>query len=365
MTLGLLLLSLGLSCGGQEDLSALPSPQVSMTPFSIVVSTSTTMAEPTATAMPTTMGAPSATTESGTAAEPRVETVVPSVPPTETPIALAPLPPTQTPSPQPQPTETPAPQSGVSFQFDAVSAADEATIRDGIARAQSFIQANFGVVSSTFSVFASSTPEGITQMYIGWFRITHPPAIDTIRARWTGGNTAEATYRSIFIHTSGPSWLNHSPAHFSTIAHEYFHVVQYDLVGQAIAEQDWQTNLALVRASGPIWLTEGSAMSVGERASRSDYEGYLSGLRNFLTTVSFSLQAMESMSGFQSVGPGYAIGEVATDFLIRTRGLSSLATYYTRIGQGSDWQTAFIEAFGLTVNDFYAAFEAYRANGFN
>ena len=61
---------------------------------------------------------------------------------------------------------------------------------------------------------------------------------------------------------------------------------------------------------------------------------------------------------------GVSNDALGTEFLIKSTGLPSLATYYSAIGQGTPWQTAFQQAVGVTPDEFYRTFEEYRVRGF-
>ena len=55
---------------------------------------------------------------------------------------------------------------------------------------------------------------------------------------------------------------------------------------------------------------------------------------------------------------------LAADWLVERAGERSLFEYYRLLPSSDSWQEAFEGTFGITIDDFYAAFEAYRAAGF-
>jgi hypothetical protein len=59
-------------------------------------------------------------------------------------------------------------------------------------------------------------------------------------------------------------------------------------------------------------------------------------------------------------GAAYPLSFIAVDFLTRERGLGALIQFWSAIGKGNAWPVAFETAFGRTVEQFYAEFEAYR-----
>lgn len=62
--------------------------------------------------------------------------------------------------------------------------------------------------------------------------------------------------------------------------------------------------------------------------------------------------------------PGvYSLFHVAVDHLVSVApgGLSALTAYYNALGSGMSWPQAFQSSFGLSVDAYYANFNAYRA----
>ena len=79
-----------------------------------------------------------------------------------------------------------------------------------------------------------------------------------------------------------------------------------------------------------------------------------------------------ALSSFEHWPPGYmirgveirALTFVAADWLVQRAGEPALFEYYRLLPSSDTWQEAFEGAFGITVDDFYAAFAEYRAAGF-
>ena len=165
------------------------------------------------------------------------------------------------------------------------------------------------------------------------------------------------------------------PGREFSLAHEYFHILQNHLGRKQPS------------ASGsPVWLTEGTATYAAD-VYRREREGWTD---NRVRTawwrrslgVSAPLSALEDTQSFYALGnPAYWLGALATDWLVRRAaaladnvpftplepgglGLreeydAHLQYYRLRQSQGS-WQAAFQQAFRITVDDFYTAFEEYR-----
>ena len=159
------------------------------------------------------------------------------------------------------------------------------------------------------------------------------------------------------------------------LAHEYFHVLQFDLARQHPSGD-----------GAPTWMTEGSAQYAtslyhrerrGETGDRARVTWWRESLR-----VDGPLQFLEDWQLFYTVGSAaYDLGALATDWLVRRAaalsgnvpfaplepggldarlGYDAHVEYYRLLRSSVSWQAAFKEAFAISVNDFYPAFEEYR-----
>ena len=183
------------------------------------------------------------------------------------------------------------------------------------------------------------------------------------------------TYASRGLIHLGPDRVDDRSSGF-VLAHEYFHVLQFRL-----SNQHPSTN------GSPVWLTEGAAMYAaavshgglwGERGDRARTSWWSSS-----SDVAAPLSDLEDEQSFYAVDlPGYFLGGVATDWLVRrAASLSDNAhfaplepggpepreeyaahiEYYRLLPTSDSWQEAFEGAFGIAVEEFYHAFEAYRS----
>lgn len=132
------------------------------------------------------------------------------------------------------------------------------------------------------------------------------------------------------------------------VAHEYVHALQDELSGGAL---------------GPRWMVEGGAVhfeylydhAVGWRAIQDALSTLESarGIRESLEDIETDIVATD----FEK----YALGHLATRHLITLAGEEALWDFYRQRVSTSSWESAFEEAFGLSVQEFYAAFESHRA----
>lgn len=124
------------------------------------------------------------------------------------------------------------------------------------------------------------------------------------------------------------------------VRHEMFHEVQYQLAGDRPPLDD----AAWLRAYGPKWLIEGSAMvfEAGPLKVGGAVGAPLAGLERHDDGVEAGLVL-------------YALGQAAASALMeRGGGPAALAEFYDLLGRGLAWPAAFERAFGITPADYYA-----------
>ena len=119
--------------------------------------------------------------------------------------------------------------------------------------------------------------------------------------------------------------------------------------------------------STPLWLQEGTARYV-EFGVAGDY-GYTDYGRRRATEVRLSrslenLQAYEAQGGATfrgESGGAYVLGFLASEYLETFKGRQAVQRdFWTALRTGADWRAAFMTVFGVSVDQFYADFEAYR-----
>ena len=130
-------------------------------------------------------------------------------------------------------------------------------------------------------------------------------------------------------------------ASFWDAAHEYFHVIQYELAGG--------------RSRGPHWLVEGSATYAEEA-----YEGDLDFRRAIAPAGASYVASIRETESANQVRLNYHLGFLAVDWLVGQAGERSLLQYYRLLPSHDGWEGAFAAAFGLTIDEFYERFEMYR-----
>lgn len=157
-------------------------------------------------------------------------------------------------------------------------------------------------------------------------------------------NTRSTVWKSA---AAGDPWIP-----LAAIARDHFHVLQGQtgcLPSQGRKEYDW--------------LTEGSAVFVGWRAVIE--AGMVSEERTeeLLNRLLTSRGALSRLRTYEKDATGDAASTLAYNafqMLIARSSLGSYMDFCTRVGSGENWRAAFTQAFGLTVDEFYLAFESSR-----
>lgn len=180
-----------------------------------------------------------------------------------------------------------------------------------------------------------------------------PRAREQARKDIEGGAFALAGSGVIWIYT--PTYAKAGTnSRRLTLLHEYFHTVQASLSGPK-------------RATLPLWLVEGSARYFELRTGADRGYTYFDKERESQIIKSKALGplAKYEREGASTArgghGEAYTLGFVASDYLVQTTGVDALKRdFWTLVASTPDWKTAFLEAFGTSIEDFYVAFEAYR-----
>ena len=217
----------------------------------------------------------------------------------------------------------------------------EAEFREELAHVQAFFLERYGIEPPSFSVH---------------FRPGH------------GGASAGGGRITVF-------WPSDDPPEGVPWSHEYFHLLQSAVRhGQGGA------------FGSPAWLVEGSATYAAHLYGQARWGDQDEGFRWQMWSISreiAALRPLEDAGQFRATeGVGYNLGTLATDWLVRrAAGLptdhvrfmpdepagleaqtehDSYIQYFRLLGSSATWQQAFEAAFGITVDDFYEAFEEYR-----
>lgn len=244
-------------------------------------------------------------------------------------------------------------------------AAAQDEIRGDVQFAAQDEAALLGTEITTVGVFASRSPDWLAEQECQFNGHNDAGCLQSVSQRWAnGGTTAVGGTGAMFLYWANPNWGFGAGENQKIIAHELFHVFQYQL-DKLVHNGETPSNQ--VRASGPVWLDEGAPEMVGYHVSSdrglTTYKTVLASQIARAKQISAPLNSLQTYDD-QNIPGVYSLFHVAADHLISVApgGLPALAGYYRAIGNGLAWPDAFTAAFGMSVDAYYANFAAYRAS---
>lgn len=155
------------------------------------------------------------------------------------------------------------------------------------------------------------------------------------------------------------------------LAHEYFHLVQYQLANLE-KKQDIMHGEKESANLFPAWLVEGSANFVGfSLAALALGSTYLEGRKAMFNYAppepsinKNSLEDYEIRNGPGNNSPTYPYiaGQLASEFIVASVGFQKFLNIWANFRETNDFEKSFGKATGLTKSDFYSKFEKARVN---
>ncbi|MFM1953231.1 MAG: hypothetical protein RL187_440 [Actinomycetota bacterium] len=140
------------------------------------------------------------------------------------------------------------------------------------------------------------------------------------------------------------------------VPHELFHVAQDNLDKAVYGEEASQCQ---GDKSRPLWLVEGSAQFMGHAIV--SHQGHHEYWGKHFTAGAADLKGprplLESREPWESGWEAYTWGSLATEYIIASVGIEPLMEIWAQAGQCIPFDEAFTTALGITVDDFYAAFD--------
>jgi hypothetical protein len=167
--------------------------------------------------------------------------------------------------------------------------------------------------------------------------------------------TLASTFGSqIEVYTGSEIWRSLAPIErVETLVHELVHVYQ---------------NLMIENATEPelLWFAEGSADALGFQAIFSlgvTDQAEVYNLMSYMLTKYPLTAPLSQFEGYGSMdADAYPVAYMAVQYLLGSRGLSvaAIGDVYEGLAAGKTFAQAFETAFGVSLPDFYAEFEAWR-----
>ena len=152
---------------------------------------------------------------------------------------------------------------------------------------------------------------------------------------------------------------------YAIVAHEIFHIVQYNLDPEPGAQIPGPGH-PLFR---PVWLIEGAGDYFGRAvASYLDFFPYSREVprtregRYLEATYLADLDLLEEWQDLGSRGENYFSGQRAMEYIIANKGAESVIDLTKHLGEGQKFETAFEKTMGISVQDFYQKFKELFSN---
>lgn len=259
----------------------------------------------------------------------------------------------------PAPTPPPAPGAPATYVFGAeLSASQQALVHRGLDAGARYYRAALGRELPPFGVWAYADLEAMIRAYAE----TRPTTVDDARRLWEGGQVGHALPRKVWL---GPGWFTSGGrsvvSALKIAAHEAFHLLQYELVGERPLGA---SSLDEIPPAGPWWLAEGTAEYFAYLAVVEDGAARVADVRaqwvRSTKASSATLRALATLRGQRENPAPYDIYALATELLLGGRDPKPVFTYYEAIARGVRWPEAFATTFGRSFDAFVDEFEAYR-----
>jgi hypothetical protein len=216
----------------------------------------------------------------------------------------------------------------------SVTTAQQEFVKKSLDSGDTFFHNTLGRDVEAFTVYVDADRESLAQRFAsveGW-------SVDSARTFWQT-TVAAAGQRRMWVSLGSQNWIE-TPDFGRTkiLVHELFHLLQQQLAGACM-----YIGYVAVAAAGLYRL-----------------EDVRSSWISFTRQVPTPLSAMETSNGFYPARYPYSVGPLAVDFLVGKASPRELVDYYSAIGGGVPWRSAFAAAFGKSVDSFYGEFETYR-----
>ena len=186
-----------------------------------------------------------------------------------------------------------------------------------------------------------------------------PGAAEHRRRIYTQGNVAEAGAGKIIIYM--PNFRRHQDKE-KIVIHEYYHELQAYLRGFRLLSPD----VGVPRA-GPAWLIEGSAEHFGYKLASAHGLTSYSAARQRGVRASRQLGPLNSYENLLSFNGAdregiWDFGVLTIEFMVSRYGEDKVKkVYWQAAKETAEWQKAFVDTFGESVDAFYGAYEEYRS----
>ena len=235
------------------------------------------------------------------------------------------------PPPPPPINLNPTPTANETFNFGAgISATAGEEIKGDIAFAAEDEQRLVGLALDKVSASPSTDANWLAGKQCSFYGYTGSCQSETAAFYASGNSAAQGGPGALFLYWAASSWRSGAGPNQKIIAHELFHVLQYQtdrLVNAGSTPQDQ------IRPTGPVWLDEGAPEMIGFHvADDRELMSYNGALTN---QIAATRQIGTPLSGLTrltetNISNVYSLFALSVDHLTKTAtgGLPALAAYY-------------------------------------
>ena len=235
----------------------------------------------------------------------------------------------------------------------------------GIEKVDAYFKEAFGAaLAKPGTIYVSSDAEWMADAYVAHLKAEQ--GIRRGKVEWFSGcHGGEAGYGFMFMCAKSDvfsgDWFGsgRSAQRSFALAHEYFHMLQYERAVGSLDGCCSGTNT--LEMLGPQWLVEGAAEYVAFRllgdSGKMNFKREIVWHTQKAAEVGSTLEQMQTREGYYAEQRASSAGMIAAHLLAETSGLASLAQFYDEMGAGKGWEGAFEAAFGMSPAAFSDLYE--------
>lgn len=154
--------------------------------------------------------------------------------------------------------------------------------------------------------------------------------------------------RRIGLNSAGRGWVSVGTGLSAIIPHEIFHIWQ----GSAYKKVSDNNPDPSRPENPPVWFDEGSAEFFGE-VIFSKVSGTYEGSKVAWKSYRLSDYATRNLDW----GLPYTLGRLASEYIVASKGMEKFLNIYFNVGRGQDFPSAFENALGISLKNFYEKFD--------
>lgn len=157
-----------------------------------------------------------------------------------------------------------------------------------------------------------------------------------------------ANDRRIGLNSAGIGWASVGTGLSAIIPHEIFHIWQ----GAAYKKVSDNNPDPSRPENPPVWFNEGGAEFFGE-VMYSKISGTYEGSKVAWKRYRLSDYATRELDW----GLPYTLGRLASEYIVASKGMEKFLNICFNVGRGQDFPSAFENALGISLKDFYEKFD--------